>query len=314
MDHGMASLSRTRISETALTRPEIAQALAWKQAEQTIRAHSKTFFLATALLPFGPRRGIRALYGFCRTTDDLVDAAEQCCTGLAEINAWRHKNNLPVSEQTDPILYAWAQVRETYQVDRRYEQELIDGVAMDILIQSYATWHELEQYCYYVAATVGLLSMPIIGLARTATFEQAAPYAIQLGIALQLTNILRDVGEDAHRGRVYLPVEDLKRFYLTREDILNGVFDERFIDLMRFEISRARDLYHQALPGIKLLSSSARPAVGAAALLYREILTEIENMGFNVYQRRAFSSGWKKIRMLPGILATIWRIKTPKTI
>ena len=289
------------------------QTQAWKQAEQTIRAHSKTFYFATALLPPGPRRGIRALYGFCRATDDMVDAAEQCCTGLADVEAWREKTNLPLDEQTHPILYAWTSVREAYQVDRRYEQELIDGVAMDIRTPSYITWKDLERYCYHVAATVGLLSMPIIGLARNTTFEQASPFAIKLGIALQLTNILRDVGEDARHGRVYFPAEDLEQFGLTREDILRGVYDQRFTDLMRFEISRARDLYRQALPGIQLLSSSARPAVGAAALLYREILTEIEHIDYQVHLRRAHTSGWKKISMLPGIFATIWRIKRPDT-
>jgi phytoene synthase len=259
----------------------------------------------------GARQAIRALYGFCRATDDLVDAAEKCCTGVEEVAAWRAQVDLPADQQSNPILYSWIRVRQSYGVNRLYEQQLIDGVAMDIQFQPYQTWSELERYCYHVAATVGLLSMPIIGVAGDSTFEEASTYAVRLGVALQLTNILRDIGEDARHGRVYLPHQDLERFGLTLVDILNEVYDERFKALMRFEIARARALYRQALPGIRLLSPSARPAVGAAAMLYRAILDEIENIDYQVFQKRAHTTGVKKISMLPGILATIWSIKRP---
>jgi phytoene desaturase len=269
-----------------------------------IRAHSKTFALATALLPAERRRAIRALYAFCRLTDDLVD---QAGATHAEVEAWRRLIARPASEQTSPALAAWATVRRDYGVDRRYEQELIDGVALDLEKGRHDTWDDLERYCYLVASTVGLMSIPILGLRRRVTFEQARPYAVQLGIALQLTNILRDVGEDAARGRVYLPVEDLQRFDLTPQDILEGVRDERFRRLMRFEIARARDLFRRALPGTALLSAAARPAVGAAALLYRAILDEIELLDFAVHTRRAHTSTLRKLRLLPGIL---WHVFT----
>jgi 15-cis-phytoene synthase len=298
-------------AETKMAHPALSAALAQQQAEQVIRAHSKTFFFATALLPRNARHGIRALYGFCRSTDDLVDSAESGCAGIAELEIWRAQTALEDHGQTNPILFAWAQVRRAYQVNRQYEQELIDGVARDLQFVPYPTWESLQQYCYQVASTVGLLSMPIIGLAKGATFAQAAPFAIQLGIALQLTNILRDVGEDARRGRVYFPLEDLHRFGLTLEDIRNELYNDNFIALMRFEIERARQLYRQALPGIRLLNPSVRPAVGAAALLYRAILDEIEQIDYRVYQIRAHTSGLKKLAMLPGIFATIWTLKDP---
>ncbi|WP_322509389.1 squalene/phytoene synthase family protein, partial [Anaerolinea sp.] len=164
----------------------------------------------------------------------------------------------------------------------------------------------LKVYCYRVASTVGLLAIPIIGLAKGVSFQQAAPFAIQLGIALQMTNILRDIGEDARRNRVYLPLEDLQKFNLTHQDILNGVYDDRFIRLMKFEISRTRELYQQAIPGIAFLSKAARPAVGAAAFLYRAILDEIENIQYHVHTLRAHTKGWKKIAMLPSIL---WKLQ-----
>ena len=192
----------------------------FRAAAESIRANSKTFYFATALLPPAKRLAIRALYAFCRATDDLVDLGKATYT---ELEAWRRKVKLPAEKQCDPILYAWALTREQYGVNPHYEDELISGVAFDLSPRVYRTWEELETYCYHVASTVGLLSMPIVGLGKGWRFEQAAPYAIRLGIALQLTNILRDIGEDAARGQVYLPEVDLERFGLTRTAILEGV-------------------------------------------------------------------------------------------
>ncbi|MEW6649626.1 MAG: phytoene/squalene synthase family protein [Chloroflexota bacterium] len=276
--------------------------VAFRATEQVIREHSKTFYFATALLPHKARRAVRSLYAFCRATDDLVDAED---ASLADIENWRAQTNLPPEKQAHPILYAWSLTRREYQVNPLYEQELIAGVCMDIQFKPYPTWEALQRYCYRVASTVGLLSMPIIGLAPGVTFEQAAPYAIRLGIALQLTNILRDVGEDNLRGRVYFPEEDLARFDLALEDIHRRVFDSRFINLMKFQIERARRLYAESLPGIALLSAATRPAVGAAALLYAAILDEIEALEYDVYNHRARTSGLRKLGLLPGIL---WKV------
>jgi 15-cis-phytoene synthase len=274
----------------------------FKLAEQSIRLNSRTFYFATALLPAAKRRAIRALYAFCRATDDLVDVSR---ASHEQVEEWRRKLSLPLEKQHDPILFVWAATRCQYPIDARYEQELISGVEMDISPRHYPTWQDLKNYCYHVAATVGLLSIPIIGLRKGVSFNQAAPYAINLGIALQLTNILRDIGEDARRGQVYLPEEDLAQFGLTRADMLNEVDDERFSALMSFEIDRARYLYAEALPGIALLSPSGQLAVGAAALLYRAILDEIEAMRYAVHRARAHTSGMKKITMLPQILAMV---------
>ena len=281
---------------------------AFHLADQSIRQNSKTFYLATALLPQRQRRAIRALYAFCRASDDLVDV--QGAT-QAEVEHWRAAASLPPEHQADPLLYIWASTRQEYQVDLFYQEELISGVASDVQPVVYRTWDQLQDYCYHVASTVGLLSIPIVGLRKGAAFEQAAPYAIKLGIALQLTNILRDIGEDAGHGKVYLPEEDLERFNLTRADILNGACDERFVALVKFEIRRARSLYRQALPGIALLSPSGQLAVGAAALLYRAILDEIEAIGYRVQQRRAHTSGGKKLALLPKILLTVLTLHPP---
>ncbi len=291
---------------TALALKKASYQTALKQTEQVIRVHSKTFYFATALLPGEERRAIRALYAFCRASDDLVDHTD---AHPDEFSAWQAEVNQEARQQTNPILITWSHAREKYAIDRRYEQELLEGIRMDLVFRPFQTWKELEVYCYRVASTVGLLSIPIIGLAPGIAFQQAAPAAIKLGIALQLTNILRDIGEDLHRGRIYLPVDDLARFDLTLRDIQNQTFDQRFIALMRFEIARAREFYRQALPGIAMLSAHARPAVGAAALLYQRILDEIEAIGYQVYQRRAYTTFTQKLAMLPKILATVIGIK-----
>ena len=279
---------------------------AFQEVEKVIQTNSRTFYFATNLLPKKERQAIRSLYAFCRTADDLVDnhgATRQ------ELDRWHQQVQRPSAEQRDPILYCWAKTREVYGIDPRYQAELIEGVCADTIISQYETWQDLEHYCYLVASTVGLLSTPIIGLARGVDFETAKPYAVKLGIALQLTNILRDVGEDAANGRVYLPREDLERFHLTPEDILNGVYNQRYIDMMRFEIRRARRLYLEALPGIAMLSVSARTSVGVAALLYRAILDEIEAIRYQTHIQRAYVSGKKKLAYLPRFLWQILRLK-----
>jgi phytoene synthase len=281
---------------------------ALEATEEIIRSHSKTFYFATALLPHAERRAIRSLYAFCRASDDLVDCAD---TTRQDLDAWRAEVDLPAERQRNPILLSWAGMREKYGINRTYEEELLNGIEMDLAFHMYETWDELETYCYRVASTVGLLSMPIIGLAKGASFDHAARYAIKLGIALQLTNILRDVGEDAELGRVYFPKEDLERFGLSESDILRHVYDQRFIDLMRFEIARARRLYREALPGIALLGRHARPAVGAAALLYGAILNEIEAIKYRVHAHRAHLSGIKKICMVPVILLRVLTLRRP---
>lgn len=283
---------------------------AHRHAERVIREHSRTFHFATAFLPADKRRAVRALYGFCRATDDLVDRRNATA---ADIERWRAQVALPPERQKDPVLIAWTSIRAAFGVDRRYEQELIDGVRMDAAPRRRCrNWSELERYCYLVASTVGLLSLPIIGLDHGAGMELAAAFARKLGIALQLTNILRDVGEDAARDRIYLPLEDLRAFGLSEDDIRRGVCNRPFVELMKFEIRRARALYRAALPGIALLDRSVRLAVGAAAMLYRDILEEIEALEYDVFAHRAHLSAWKKIRRLPGIIRTVRSFRAPQ--
>ena len=164
----------------------------------------------------------------------------------------------------------------------------------------YPTFDALAHYCYGVASTVGLMAMHIIGFEST----EAIPYAVRLGVALQLTNILRDIDEDWRAGRVYLPQDELAAFGLTEGDIAAGRVDDRWRAFMRFQIQRTRSLYDEAMPGIALLDKDGRFAITAAAELYRGILDDIELNDYNVFGRRAHMTTWAKLSRLPAI----WRL------
>jgi 15-cis-phytoene synthase len=176
---------------------------------------------------------------------------------------------------------------------------------MDIDQDIYQTWDDLYLYCYRVASTVGLMTLPVMGTAPGVTLEQAKDPAIALGIALQITNILRDVGEDARdRGRIYLPQEDLQRFGVTAESILEratkgGKPDDAYVALMKFQIARARDYYRQAEAGIALLSPGAQLPVAVAAELYKGILGKIEENNYDNFNTRAYMSSEQKLIAIP---------------
>lgn len=279
---------------------------AFALCDQITGDHSKSFFFSTQFLPADKRRAIRAFYAFCRTTDDMVDvAANRCPETLAR---WREDARLPASRQTNPVLRAWATVRDRYRVPLHFIDELIDGCEMDLTVTRYATWNALRRYCYCVASTVGLVSMHIIGVCRPDQVERAVELATELGIALQLTNILRDVGEDIRRGRIYIPQEDMRRFQYTDDDVRNGVVDARFRSLMRHEMDRADAYYDRGMTGIPLLNTDGRLAVGAACMLYRGILGKIHLNDYDVYSRRAHLTNGEKVQRLPGIYMRVRRM------
>jgi len=281
--------------------PAHSLAEAYAICDQIIRRYSKSFFFSTQFLPPPQRRAVRALYAFCRTTDDTVDmATSDPARALAE---WVLVARRPRLDTSHPVLLAWADTCLRYNLAPHLIDELLAGVAMDLTISRYATFADLWLYCYRVASVVGLLVIGITGAAPGAT-----PYAIKLGVALQLTNILRDIGEDADRQRVYLPEDELARFGLTADDILARVYDERFIALMKFQIERAHRLYDESWPGIALLPAEVRLAVAAAARVYRGILDKIVANQYDSYTRRAYLPLREKLARLPGIWWDVRRL------
>ena len=259
--------------------------------------HSKSFHLASALLPEEKRSAARALYAFCRTVDDIVD--EGTVFGReVELDYWRGISQGNVHPRPgDLVAQAWADTRSRYHVPSRYALQLVDGVARDLTQSRYQTFDDLATYCYGVASTVGLMSMHIVGFKS----NEAVPYAIKLGVALQLTNILRDIGEDYRAGRIYLPQEELDAYGLSEEDLECGEITSRWREFMRFQIQRVRELYAEAEAGIRLLERDGQMAIGAAANFYQGILDVIEASDYDVFATRAHLSAWGKISRLPGL-------------
>ena len=271
----------------------------YRACEVITQVNSRTFFLASGLLPEGKCRAVRALYAFCRTTDDVVDQVEATGEGRSPeaLETWCKQALGDCTAEGDHLVLAWRDTVTTYGIPLLYAEQLVDGVSRDLSQTRYRTFEELTAYCYGVASTVGLMAMHIVGFSG----PEAIPYAVKLGVALQLTNILRDVAEDWQTGRLYLPQEDLVAFGLTESDIEAGRVDDRWRAFMRFQIDRIRRLYAASLPGIQMLHRDGRFAIGAAAELYRGILDDIEAHDMDVFQRRAFVSAAGKLRRLPGI-------------
>ncbi|MBP6470567.1 MAG: squalene/phytoene synthase family protein [Chloroflexi bacterium] len=283
------------VTHSAMVVDEALLKEAYAYCDVVTSEHSRSFYMASGLLPEEKRRAVRALYAFCRITDDIVDCPQGDME--VELEQWRQQafSNHPRSDNLAAV--AWADARLRYQVPTRYAEQLVEGVSRDMRQDRYETFEDLATYSYGVASTVGLMSMHIIGFSGA----DALPFAIKLGLALQMTNILRDVGEDWRRGRLYLPLEELAHFGLTEADIAAGVVDDRWRAFMRFQLDRTRQLYEEAWPGIGKLHKDGRFAIAAAAGLYRAILPKIEANDYDVFNNRAFVSTWGKLRLLPGL-------------
>ena len=292
--------------ETVLADPT-ALNRAYAHSEEITKEHSATFHLASALLPDEQRQAIRALYAFCRVSDDLVDQpqgeGDLAVVDVARFERWKQLSLSNHPRENELVASAWVDTRLRFHIPRQYAEQLLDGVASDLTVNRYSTFSDLADYCYGVASTVGLMSMHIVGFED----DSAIPYAVKLGVALQLTNILRDVAEDWENGRLYLPLEELATFGLSEEDIAAQTNDERWKAFMAFQIERARRLYAEAMPGLVLLKRRGRVAVAAAAELYRAILDDIEANDYDVFSRRAHISNRQKAVRIPGIW---WRAMT----
>lgn len=276
---------------------------AYLQAERITKAHSKSFHFASSLLPEEKRMAARALYAFCRTVDDIVDVSDPALDRDSALHYWRRMVEHASFSDGDLVAAAWADTLTRYHIPRHYALQLIDGVARDLEQTRYQTFEDLATYCYGVASTVGLMSMYIVGFKT----NDAVAYAIKLGVALQMTNILRDVGEDYRNGRLYLPREELAYFGIREEDIANGRVTENWRQFMKFQIERTRQLYAESWDGVKLLEREGQLAIGAASVIYQGILEEIEKNDYNVFTRRASINTIGKISRIP----SLWlKIKT----
>lgn len=275
---------------------------AYDRCREVCAEYAKTFYLGTLLMTPERRRAIWAIYVWCRRTDELVDGPNASHITPMALDRWEARlEDIFRGRPFDMLDAALADTVSRFPVDIQPFRDMIEGMRMDLWKSRYKNFDELYLYCYYVAGTVGLMSVPIMGIApeSQAATESVYNNALALGLANQLTNILRDVGEDARRGRIYLPQDELAQAGLSEDDIFAGKVTDKWRAFMKKQIKRARKFFDDAENGVKELSSASRWPVWASLLLYRQILDEIEANDYNNFTRRAYVGKPKKILALP---------------
>jgi phytoene synthase len=242
-----------------------------------------SFYYSFLFLPVERRRAITALYAFCREVDDTVDEATDPGVARIKLAWWRQEiGSMFGGNPSHPVTKALHPHLTVYSLDSKHLLAIVDGMEMDLDQTRYLDFPGLKRYCWHVASVVGILSASIFGVTRNETLQ----YAEKLGLAFQLTNIIRDVGEDARKGRIYLPVNELQQFGVTAADLLNARHSEKFEQLMRFQYERAQTAYDEAFALLPSEDRRAqRPGLIMAAI-YRALLKEIEQDGFHVLERR----------------------------
>jgi len=270
---------------------------AYESCRRLTAEYSKTFYLASLLFPPEKRRAIWAIYAWCRRTDELVDGLG-ATADLGDLSRWEERlQKIFVGATEDAYDVALADAVQNFPLEPQPFMDMIEGMRMDLKQDRYETFEDLHTYCYRVAGTVGLMVCAVMGAAPEDPVVREQ--AIALGIAKQLTNILRDVGEDARRGRVYLPLEDLRKFDYSEADLFNCVNDERWAALMEYEIARTYEYYHQAQKGISALIADARWPVWASLIMYRKILDKVRQNGYQNFVQRAYVPRTEKLLLLP---------------
>ncbi|WP_375487151.1 phytoene/squalene synthase family protein [uncultured Jatrophihabitans sp.] len=253
--------------------------------------HGKTFHLATLLLPAAKRPFVHALYGFARRVDDIVDQNPDLTDDerAEELIRWSEDFlvDLEWGDTSDPISRALIDTVARWQIPHSYFADFLESMRMDLTVRTYPTFADLRTYMWGSAAVIGLQMMPILGrLDDDVRWDVVESHAIDLGLAFQMTNFLRDVGDDLRRGRVYLPQESLEMFGVDEGRLRRGIVDESIRNLLAWEIERTRGFYAAAEPGIELVHPTSQDCLRAASTLYGEILTEIERADYDVFSER----------------------------
>ncbi|KAI7735563.1 hypothetical protein M8C21_004752 [Ambrosia artemisiifolia] len=275
---------------------------AYDRCRDICAEYAKTFYLGTRLMTEERQKAIWAIYVWCRRTDELVDGPNAIHMSDAVLDRWEERlHDLFHGRPFDMLDAALTHTVQKFPLDIKPFRDMIDGMRMDIKKSRYENFQELYLYCYYVAGTVGLMSVPVMGIAPELSSDAPSIYnsALSLGIGNQLTNILRDVGEDALRGRVYLPQDELAQFGLCDEDVYSRRVTDNWREFMKGQIRRARFYFNQAEEGASKLDKDSRWPVWSALLLYRNILDAIEENDYDNLTKRAYVGRTKKLLMLP---------------
>jgi phytoene synthase len=285
--------------DTARPQERVDVEEAYDRCQAITRAGAKNFYYAFLTLPRAKRRAIYAAYAFCRLCDDIADEPDPAGDRRARLDQVRA--DLAAAYEGQPgghVFSALAHAARRYGIPERYFRDVVTGVEMDLTRARYRSFEDLRGYCYHVAGAVGLICIEVCQYSD----PKAREYAVDLGTAMQLTNILRDIEQDARNGRVYLPQEDLARFGYSEQDLLGGVVDDRFRSLMRFEVERARSFFAGGEKLLPLLDRRARACPEVMFRIYRKLLTRIEERGYDVFGRRVSLSTPAKL----SIMARSW--------
>ncbi|MBI3953890.1 MAG: presqualene diphosphate synthase HpnD [Chloroflexi bacterium] len=272
---------------------------AYRHCAAVTRARAKNFYYAFLPLPPARRRAIYAVYAFSRCCDDIADGSLPPEDKVRQL--------LDLADDLDdayhghtkgPVFEALWDAAQRYAIPQKYFLELIRGVEMDLRVRRYQTFEELYEYCYRVASVVGLTCIQIFGYRD----PRAKEYAVDLGIAMQLTNIIRDVPEDRGHDRVYIPQDELARFGVTERHLLEGIVDEPFQSLLAFQVERARDYFRRGHRLLPLLPRLSRPCPAILEALYCRVLDRVEAQGYNVFQGRISLPAYRKL----ALMGTVW--------
>jgi phytoene synthase len=260
--------------------------------------HGKTYYLATLLLPKAKRPFVHALYGFARYADEIVDDLNSTLSEVEKAKAlqqWSDQilKDLVGGKSSDLIGAALIDTVTRFDIPLKYFEAFIHSMKMDLSVTEYKTYEDLMEYVYGSAAVIGLQMVPILGPLSPEAYECAE----KLGIAFQLANFIRDVGEDLDRGRVYLPLDELATFGVTRADLEKKILTPEIINALKFNIERVRNLQREAAPGIAMLEKSSRACIEAASELYCGIVDEVEAIDYQIFKKRAKTSTWRRIKV-----------------
>lgn len=275
--------------------------LAYHHCQRIAKEQAKNFYYAFRTLPAPKRRAIYAAYAFCRLCDDIADEdlpLEEKQRLLAETHQRLAESSN--GHASDPVFTALEDVTRAFDIPREYFEEVIQGVEMDLTWTRFQSFEELRAYCYKVASVVGLICIEVFGYED----PKAREYAVDLGLAMQLTNILRDIREDAQRGRIYIPLDEMERFGYSQQELMDGVVNGAFLELMRFQAARARRYFDRGKLLIPLVSPKSKSCPAVLQGVYSAILDRIEGSGFDVFQRRIGLSTPEKLI----ITAKLWAV------
>ena len=284
------------LTTAGITDPQLRAS--YEECKRLNALHGKTYYLATLLLPKAKRPFVHALYGFARYADEIVDDLESTLSDAekaAELKTWGDGvlAGLKSGESNDQVGRALIDTVNRFAIPHEHFVAFLHSMTMDLTVTEYANYEALMEYVYGSAAVIGLEMVPILGALSDAAYEPAE----KLGVAFQLANFIRDVGEDLDRGRVYLPQDELAQFGVNREMLEARKLTPEIIQALKFQIERVRRLQREAAPGILQLSPSSRPCIEAASELYCGIVDEVEAIGYDIFNKRAKTSTARRMRV-----------------